>query len=212
MKNENFVVIQGWMINELKLKGNELILFAIIYGFSQDEQSEYYGSQRYIAKALKVSLPTANKLINKLLLKKVIHKTSESHYKVLKKVKQGVKESLTLSVKESYTNKYNTNNKDNNNSELSSQIHKIFDLFYQSINPTINFGNKTTRQSCEFLIKKFGFEKTKNASNYAISIQGKDKYAPRITTPHQLKEKFSELQIHYKNNQPKDNLKDLCKE
>ena len=123
MKNENFIVIQGFMINELNLKRNELILYAIIYGFSQDDESEYYGSQRYIAKAMSVSLPTANKLINKLLDKKLIKRTSESHYRVLKKVKQGVKESLTLGVKESLTlgvkesltNKYNTNYNNNNN-------------------------------------------------------------------------------------------------
>jgi hypothetical protein len=67
MNNENYINILGWMINDLNLKGNELILYAIIYGFSQDGQSEYYGSQRYISKALKVSLVTSNKIINKLL-------------------------------------------------------------------------------------------------------------------------------------------------
>ena len=36
VKNENYLVIQGWMITELKLKGNELLIYAIIYGFSQN--------------------------------------------------------------------------------------------------------------------------------------------------------------------------------
>lgn len=122
MENENYITVQGWMINELNLKGNELLLYAIIYGFSQSGQGEYFGSQRYISKALKISLPTSNKIINKLLKRGLIEKTSESHYQVscgksvdnndeaLKKVKQGVKESLTLGVKESLTNKDNTNN------------------------------------------------------------------------------------------------------
>lgn len=35
VKNENYLVIQGWMITELKLKGNELLIYAIIYGFSR---------------------------------------------------------------------------------------------------------------------------------------------------------------------------------
>ena len=39
VKNENYLVIQGWMIAELKLKGNELLIYAIIYGFSQNNQS-----------------------------------------------------------------------------------------------------------------------------------------------------------------------------
>lgn len=127
MNNENYINIQGWMINDLKLKGNELILYAIIYGFSQDGKSEYYGSQRYISKAMSISLPTSNSLINKLLKKGLIVKTSESHYhtvketltpkkEVLKKVIQGVKETYTVGVKETYTN----NNKTNNNIIISS--------------------------------------------------------------------------------------------
>lgn len=30
VNNENYVNIQGWMINELNLKSNELIVYAII--------------------------------------------------------------------------------------------------------------------------------------------------------------------------------------
>ena len=52
MENENYCTIQGWLINVLGLKGNELILFAIIYGFSQDGKSKYYGSLSYIQKSL----------------------------------------------------------------------------------------------------------------------------------------------------------------
>ena len=49
IKNENFIVIQGFMINELDLKGNELIIYAIIYGFSQDGENKYTGSLNYLA-------------------------------------------------------------------------------------------------------------------------------------------------------------------
>ena len=49
IKNENFIVIQGFMINELVLKGNELIIYAIIYGFSQDGENKYTGSLNYLA-------------------------------------------------------------------------------------------------------------------------------------------------------------------
>jgi DNA-binding Lrp family transcriptional regulator len=131
MENTNYITVQGWMINELNLKGNELLLYAIIYGFSQSGQGEYFGSQRYISKAMKISLPTVNKLINTLIEKGLIFKTKESHYQaiynkeVLKKVKQGVKETLTVGVKESLTvgvketltNKYNTNYNTNYNNK-----------------------------------------------------------------------------------------------
>ena len=49
MQNEQFITIQGWMRNELELKGNELLVYALIYGFSQDEESEFTGSIGYIA-------------------------------------------------------------------------------------------------------------------------------------------------------------------
>ena len=34
MENNNYINIQGWMINNLGLKGNALVIYAIIYGFS----------------------------------------------------------------------------------------------------------------------------------------------------------------------------------
>lgn len=47
-KNENYIHISGWMVNELKLKGNELLVYALIYGFSQDGESEFKGSLNYM--------------------------------------------------------------------------------------------------------------------------------------------------------------------
>jgi hypothetical protein len=32
---KNYVTIQGWQVSELKLSGNELIAYALIYGFCQ---------------------------------------------------------------------------------------------------------------------------------------------------------------------------------
>ena len=49
VKNENYIVIQGFMINELKLKNNELLVYAIIYGFSQNEGQVFSGSLQYLA-------------------------------------------------------------------------------------------------------------------------------------------------------------------
>ena len=49
IKNENYIVIQGFMINQLHLKGNELLVYAIIYGFSQEDNQVYSGSLQYLA-------------------------------------------------------------------------------------------------------------------------------------------------------------------
>ena len=47
-----YYTVQGWMREELGLKGNALAVYAIIYGFSQDGASEYAGSARYLAEWL----------------------------------------------------------------------------------------------------------------------------------------------------------------
>jgi len=49
MKSGTFIVIQDWMITKLNLKGNDLLVYAIIYGFSQDGESRFTGSLQYLA-------------------------------------------------------------------------------------------------------------------------------------------------------------------
>ena len=46
---ENYISLQGWMIRDLQLKGNELIIYACIYGFSQAENQVFSGSLQYLA-------------------------------------------------------------------------------------------------------------------------------------------------------------------
>ena len=48
MKKGSYLTIQDWMVTDLHLKGNELLAYALIYGFSQDEQSCFYGSYQYV--------------------------------------------------------------------------------------------------------------------------------------------------------------------
>ena len=68
---------------------------------------------------------------------------------------------------------------------------------FEEVNPTINYGNKTQRKSLEYLVKKFGYQKTLNTIKFAMSVQG-NKYAPTITTPLQLKNKLGDLLVFYK--------------
>ena len=49
IRRENFINIQGWMITDLNLKGNDLLIYAIIYGFTQDGQQWFEGSRQYLA-------------------------------------------------------------------------------------------------------------------------------------------------------------------
>lgn len=45
LKKDSFIVIKEFMVSELNLKGNELIVYAIIYGFK-----EFTGSLNYLCK------------------------------------------------------------------------------------------------------------------------------------------------------------------
>ena len=68
----NYYSVQGWMVKDLNLKGKELAVFAIIYGFSQDNETWFTGSLNYLCEWLTCSRQTAidslKKLINKNLL------------------------------------------------------------------------------------------------------------------------------------------------
>lgn len=49
IKDENYITIQAFMVKELGLKGNALIIYACIYGFSQAENQVFNGSLQYLA-------------------------------------------------------------------------------------------------------------------------------------------------------------------
>ena len=78
IKRSNFVIIQGWMITDLKLKGNQLMIFAAIYGFSQDGESEFTGSISYLREWLGgASKNTVTKALNELISQGFIVKRQE---------------------------------------------------------------------------------------------------------------------------------------
>lgn len=74
MKDSSFFVIQGWMVNCLKLKSNELLIFAIIYGFSKDNQGKFDGSLKYLSEASGISKNTVINSLNSLVEKEFIIK------------------------------------------------------------------------------------------------------------------------------------------
>ena len=74
--NKDYLIIQGWMINELNLSGNDLMTYALIFGFSKDGESEYTGSLNYLCDWLKCTRKTAIKSLQYLVDNKLIKKTS----------------------------------------------------------------------------------------------------------------------------------------
>lgn len=76
VKNTSYVTLQAFMVNDLKLSGNELIVYAVIYGFSQDGKSWFSGSRAYLAHWCQVSKRTVSTNLNKLVKKGLIEKRS----------------------------------------------------------------------------------------------------------------------------------------
>nr|UVX39573.1 MAG: Replication initiator protein A (RepA) N-terminus [Bacteriophage sp.] len=74
VKDNNFIAIQGWMRTKLNLKGNELLIYALIYGFSQDGESRFKGSRKYIADWCGCSLNTVDRSLSSLVDKGLLAK------------------------------------------------------------------------------------------------------------------------------------------
>lgn len=74
INDSNFIAIQGWMRTKLNLKGNELLIYALIYGFSQDGHSRFKGSRKYISDWCGCSLDTVDRALGSLVDKGFIAK------------------------------------------------------------------------------------------------------------------------------------------
>lgn len=74
VKDNNYICIQAFMVNQLELKGNELLVYALIYGYSQTEENRYTGSLQYIADWLNSSKQTVINTLKSLLEKGLIQK------------------------------------------------------------------------------------------------------------------------------------------
>lgn len=124
---EQYIVLQGWMITELKLKGNELIIYACIYGFSQAENQVFSGSLQYLADWTNSTRQTVISSLKSLIEKgyiekaeKVINGVKFCEYQsknltgVVKKFDRGSQESLTGGSQKSLPNNIAIDNLSNN--------------------------------------------------------------------------------------------------
>ena len=73
-KIDNYITVPGFAIVELGLSGNELLCYSLIYGFTQDNETEFRGSLNYVASALNVTKQNAKKIIDRLIDRGLIDK------------------------------------------------------------------------------------------------------------------------------------------
>ena len=154
MKDGQYYSIQGWMGKRLGLRGNDLICFAIIYGFSLDGESQFKGNLNYLTACMFATQPTALLALQHLLSCNLILKENsmmngkkrcyystniiydDGEFIVVDKTKEPLvmttKESLVMTTKESLPKEYNNKeyNKKREDNKLSPQKNKF-------IKPTI---------------------------------------------------------------------------
>jgi hypothetical protein len=138
MKDENYVNIQGWMLRD-DLTLTDSFMWGLIYGFSQDGESEFHGSISYIMSAAKVSKNTAIRSVRKLMEIGVVFKTRESHYRAIKSTipKMGTVPKIGIdctqngysTVPKSEHNNYTTNINNNNTTKSVNFEQKHRDRF-----------------------------------------------------------------------------------
>ena len=78
LSDDAYLNIQGWMISRLGLKGVSLLIYAIIYGFSQDGESVFSGSRKYLMDWCGCSLSAVQKSLKQLKEDGLIEQTEHS--------------------------------------------------------------------------------------------------------------------------------------
>ena len=157
VNRENYINIQGWMITDLGLKGNELIIYAIIYGFSQAENQVFGGSLKYLADWTNSTKRNVINCLQSLIEKGYITKdersingvrfceyyanfiSSEKISSVVKNIQENGEKSSPEVVKKVHGGgeKSSPNNIDNNininklNNNLSNTYSSIVDLYHK---------------------------------------------------------------------------------
>ena len=77
VKQESYTVQPHWMISDYHLKGTELDVYCLIWGFTQDEQGCYYGSIKYIADYYEIDTRTVERTLKALEAKGLLRKWQE---------------------------------------------------------------------------------------------------------------------------------------
>lgn len=153
VKMESYFVVQGFMVEELKLKGNELMIYAIIYGFSQAKGNRFTGSLQYLADWTRSTKQGVIKNLKSLLEKGYIEKEEYTrngvkfveYYTtklngVLNKVEQGYSTQFNGGIQQSLPNNIVDNTEDNiNRKDSKERVKKESEFVPPTLNEVIEY-------------------------------------------------------------------------
>ena len=171
--SKNYTIIQGWMISDLGLKGNSLLIYALIYGFSQAENCKFTGSLNYLATWTNSTKQGVIKSLKILQERGLINK-EESFSNGVKNVKYyttkfngGIKQSLMGGIKQSLPNNIEYNNIDNN-IVINKQFEQFYNLYGKKKSPS------DVKNKLKTALKKDSFENIMAGLDNYIKNRSKD--------------------------------------
>lgn len=186
IKDENYYQVTGWMRNRLNLKGIFLDIYAIIYGFSQDGESEFTGSIQYLCDFTGASRPTVINALKNLTTESLLIKNSETingvkfnRYKanlqVVKIFNGGSKEILLGDSKEILPNNKSSNNKNNIKNIYDENFEKLWVLLKST--PYDRKAKVSKKRKKE--LYEMGFDRVQKAINIYLKTQNPNYYHKR---------------------------------
>lgn len=175
VNRENFIALQGFMISDLKLKGNELIIYACIYGFSQAENQVFSGSLQYLADWTNSTKQGVIKCLKSLTEKGLVKKNERiingvkfcEYYAT--KFNTPMQQSLTGGMQQSLTNNIDINNISNNKESKQASFNKIIDNYISPDGKSVRFEDYAERR--ELLQEWLKVRKAKRAAMTDRAIQ-----------------------------------------
>lgn len=171
IKNENFIVVHGWMINDLQLKGNELLVYSCIFSFSQDGENWFTGSVQYLADWCNTSRQTVHNVLKSLISKGLILKheryinnvkfcdyraiiPNQESLQGVKNFDRGVSKILTEGCKKILHHNIESQNIESNKIDIYSEV---IDYLNQQANKKYRADTPKTKQLIKARIKE-GFK------------------------------------------------------
>ena len=77
VKSKQIIVVHEFMVRDLRLKGNELLVYAIIFDFSQTEEQKFSGSLCYLAGRINSTKQSVLNSLKSLMQKGYIKKEEQ---------------------------------------------------------------------------------------------------------------------------------------
>lgn len=168
IKSENFIVVHGWMINELRLKGNELLIYSCIFGFTQDEENWFTGSVQYLADWCNSSRQTVHTALKSLVEKGFLLKherfvnnvkfcdyraviPSKETLQGIKNFDTGVSKNFTTGYKKILHHNIDSKNIESNNKDIYTVV---IEYLNQRANKKYRSDTPKTRQLIKMRLKE----------------------------------------------------------